>query len=263
MKSASDLKSKQAARVRRIAQHRGVIALGALLTVAVTYAWLIFSPVMHQARFTFSVATGQADESAPADATVASDQVNRRLADLIRTNSFQDRVNATGYPIRQPDNLTDEARQRDWQRTVQTAVSRSAGTVTVTIRHSDAGQATIVARAAISVLTDQAQTLLDEPAVIIKATEDIQTKRQPIWLNLILSSLAALIVGGLAGGVLALLMPDRKATGGKHKEPAIIRPGPAPTQTLGAVSGRQALHGSPLRGGPPPGLPVEPDEDEI
>ncbi len=239
----------------------GVILLTALLSLAATYSWLIFRPVEYQARFEIMAVPSRTSDQTSAEVKKETEKISRQLTDLIRTAAFQDKVYDTDFPIKRATDQKAETRRPDWRQIVRTHFNRSAGTVAVTTRLADASQATIIARASASVLAGQSQDLFGEPDVIIKVVDEVQTKRQPVWWNLMLSTLAGLIVGVLGGGVVAFLLPP--SSGAKQKAPAIIRPETPPTQTLGAVSGRQALQGSPLRGGPPPGLPFDPDEDEI
>lgn len=136
----------------------------------------------------------------PYTAIRSAERVSENLANIVYTTSFFDKVLGAGYSIDQSVFPKDEIKRRkQWQRMVETEVSRGTGLLTVAVYHRDRAQAEEIASAMGAVLQQEGWTYVGGGDLQVKVVDAPLTSRWPVRPNVPVNAFGGFVLGIIAG----------------------------------------------------------------
>jgi len=178
-----------------------VALLGAILAVA--FSFLL--PREYSSTVRLLVIPRSVGGVDPFTAIKSAERISDNLAQIIETTSFFDRVTRAGFFIDQSVFSGDEQKKRrQWNRMVDTTVSRGSGILTVKVYHSDRDQATQIVQAISYVLTTSGWEYIGGD-LLIRLLDAPLASRFPARPNFVGNAVSGFMVGAVLGAGIVLV----------------------------------------------------------
>jgi capsular polysaccharide biosynthesis protein len=172
------------------------VALFTAILVLLTIIVSLIQPFEYRSRTGFLVVQKQNQGLDAYAAAKASERLAVNFAEIIKTDSFYQKVISSGFRFNIELPEKENARRKAWEKMVATQVASESGIMTVDVFYKDKTQAEIVSRAIASVLiNDSAEYHGGGSSVVIKMVNTPLVSNYPVRPNIILNVFSALILG--------------------------------------------------------------------
>jgi len=173
------------------------IAITTLVIVVLSMALSLIQPLQYRSRVEFLIIQKQSLTMDAYTAARASEKLASSLSTIIRTKSFFDKVMAGNFGIRRsefPDNEKDL--RKYWQKNTLTSIAPESSLLQVNVYHKDKKEANKISLAIASILVNDVNEYYGGGSdIIIKVVNEPLASDYPVRPNIILNSLAGLVIG--------------------------------------------------------------------
>lgn len=199
----------------------------ALFIVLLSMVFTLVRPFLYRATVSIFVVQKSSFSIDAYSASKSEERIANKLAQVIVSSSFLDKVTSAGFDVDKSYFPTDERKKRDkWSKTVETAVPAGLSKLEISVYHKDPNQALQISNAIAYVLTAGKRDFIGIEDVDLKVLDSPLVSKYPVRPNVIFNLALGIIVGLILGVafVIASYDPRRdKLFGIHHKgEPHLI-----------------------------------------
>jgi len=171
------------------------IAITTAVLVLLTIIISLIQPFEYRARTGFLIVQNQTQGLDAYAAAKASERLATNLANIIKTDSFYQKVLSTGLNnIELPEK--ESARRKAWEKMVNTQIAQESSIMTVDVFYKDKLKAEKVSKAiALVLVNDSAEYHGGGSSVIIKMVNTPLVSNYPVRPNIIFNVFSALMIG--------------------------------------------------------------------
>ena len=204
------------------------ILVVALFIVLLSMVFTLVRPFLYRGTVSIFVVQKSSFSIDAYSASKSEERIANKLAQVILSSSFLDKVVNAGFDVDKSYFPADERKKRDkWAKTVETSVPAGLSKLEINVYHSDPNQALQIANAIAYVLTVGKRDFIGIEDVDLKVLDSPLVSKYPVRPNVIFNLGLGIIVGLILGVafVIASYDPRRdKLFGIHHKgEPHLIK----------------------------------------
>ena len=199
----------------------------ALFIVLLSMVFTLVRPFLYRATVSIFVVQKSSFSIDAYSASKSEERIANKLAQVILSSSFLDKVVNAGFDVDKSYFPADERKKRDkWSKTVETSVPAGLSKLEISVYHSDPNQALQISNAIAYTMTAGKRDFIGIEDVDLKVLDTPLVSKYPVRPNVIFNLGLGIIVGLILGGafVIASYDPRRdKLFGIHHKhEPHLI-----------------------------------------
>lgn len=195
------------------------ILVVALFIVLLSMVFTLVRPFLYRATVSIFVVQKSSFSIDAYSASKSEERIANKLAQVIVSSSFLDKVVNAGFDVDKSYFPTDERKKRDkWSKTVETAVPAGLSKLEISVYHSDPNQALQISNAIAYALTAGKRDFIGIEDVDLKVLDSPLVSKYPVRPNVIFNLALGIIVGLILGVafVIASYDPRRDKLFGIH-----------------------------------------------
>jgi len=184
-----------------LARWKLILLVGLIVALAASGVSLFF-PLEYRADAQVLIMP-QIHGADPYTAAKSAERVGENLAQIIKTNDFYNKLmSQPGFNLDKSKftNLSERAKRKNWQKTVQASVVYGTGVLGISAYHTNPEQAVVYAAAAAATLVGQGWQYVGSDVIIKVVNEPLSTP-YPVRPNILLNAILGLVLGVLIAGV--------------------------------------------------------------
>lgn len=200
------------------------ILVVALFVVLISVVFTLVRPFLYRATVSVFVVQKSSFSIDAYSASKSEERIANKLAQVILSSSFMDKVMSAGFSVDKNYFPSDERKKRKkWSETVETAVPTGLSKLAISVFHTEPNQALQISNAIAYTLTAGKRDLIGIEDVDLKVLDSSLVSKYPVRPNVIFNLALGIIVGLILGiaYVIASYDPRRDKLFGIHHQPPL------------------------------------------